>query len=181
MRCTSRLLPTRSSLTRSLRRHTGTVAHQEDSTEFSSLKRQLGSRMYATIRRYEAIDKSRTDELVKKVDETLVPRLSKLKGFGGYHLVDAGDGVVTSIGFFDTAEQADESTRIAATWVRDESSRPRFRARPRSPAARSSCTSRASSSRPSSSKPFRRSEKARTRGPSSRPRTAPQSIAAVTR
>ena len=76
--------------------------------------------MYATIRRYEAIDKSRTDELVKKVDETLVPRLSKLKGFGGYHLVDAGDGVVTSIGFFDTAEQADESTRIAATWVRDE-------------------------------------------------------------
>jgi hypothetical protein len=27
---------------------------------------------------------------------------------------------VTSIGFFDTAEQADESTRIAATWVRDE-------------------------------------------------------------
>ena len=76
--------------------------------------------MYATIRRYEAIDKSRTDELVKRVDETLVPRLSKLKGFGGYHLVDAGDGVVTSIGFFDTAEQADESTRIAATWVRDE-------------------------------------------------------------
>ena len=76
--------------------------------------------MYATIRRYEAIDKSRTDELVKKVDETLVPRLSKLKGFGGYHLVDAGDGVVTSIGFFDTAEQADESTRLAATWVRDE-------------------------------------------------------------
>jgi hypothetical protein len=76
--------------------------------------------MYATIRRYEAIDKSRTTELVKKVDETLVPRLSKLPGFGGYHLVDAGDGVVTSIGFFDTSEQADESTRIAATWVRDE-------------------------------------------------------------
>ena len=76
--------------------------------------------MYATIRRYEAIDKSRTTELVKKVDETLVPRLSKLPGFGGYHLVDAGDGVVTSIGFFDTSEQADESTRIAAIWVRDE-------------------------------------------------------------
>ena len=76
--------------------------------------------MYATIRRYEAIDKSRTTELVKKVDETLVPRLSKLPGFGGYHLVDAGDGVVTSIGFFDTSEQADESTRIAATCVRDE-------------------------------------------------------------
>ena len=76
--------------------------------------------MFATIRRYESVDQSRTAELVKKVDETLVPRLSKLPGFGGYHLVDAGDGVVTSIGFFDTSEQADESTRVAATWVRDE-------------------------------------------------------------
>jgi hypothetical protein len=41
--------------------------------------------MYATIRRYEAIDKSRTTELAKKVGETLVPRLSKLPGFGGDH------------------------------------------------------------------------------------------------
>src|ERR1700750_3449307 len=76
--------------------------------------------MYATIRRYEAIDKSRFDELVKKVDETLIPRLSKLSGFGGYHLIESGNGVVTSIGFFDTPEQADESTRVASSWVRDE-------------------------------------------------------------
>jgi hypothetical protein len=43
--------------------------------------------MYATIRRYDAVDQSRTSELVKKADETLVPRLSKLPGFGGYHLI----------------------------------------------------------------------------------------------
>jgi hypothetical protein len=36
--------------------------------------------MYATIRRYESVDQSRTSELVKKADETLVPRLSKLPG-----------------------------------------------------------------------------------------------------
>jgi hypothetical protein len=76
--------------------------------------------MYATIRRYEAVDAMRTPELVQKVNETLVPQLSKLPGFSGYHLIEAGDGVVTSIGFFDTSEQADESTRVAATWVRDE-------------------------------------------------------------
>ena len=76
--------------------------------------------MYATIRRYEAIDETRTDEVVKKVDETLVPLLSKLPGFGGYQLIDAGDGVVSSITFFETSEQADESTRVASTWVRDE-------------------------------------------------------------
>ena len=76
--------------------------------------------MFATIRRYESVDQSRTDELVKKVDETLLPRLSKLPGFGGYQLIKGGDGVITSVGFFDTAAQADESTKLASTWVRDE-------------------------------------------------------------
>jgi hypothetical protein len=76
--------------------------------------------MFATIRRYESIDQARSSELVKKVDETLVPRLSKLPGFSGYHLVEAGNGVMSSIGFFDTAAQADESTRVAANWVREE-------------------------------------------------------------
>jgi hypothetical protein len=76
--------------------------------------------MYATIRRYEAIDQTRTSELVKKVDETLVPRLSKLPGFSGYHLIEAGNGVMSSVGFFDTSAQADESTRVASNWVREE-------------------------------------------------------------
>ena len=76
--------------------------------------------MYCTIRRYEATDQSRTSELVKKVDDTLLPRLSKLPGFGGYHLVDGGNGVMSSVGFFETSAQADESTRIAADWVREE-------------------------------------------------------------
>jgi hypothetical protein len=76
--------------------------------------------MFATIRRYESVDHNRTDELVKKVDETLLPRLSKLPGFGGYQLIKGGDGVVTSVGFFDTSAQADESTKVASTWVRDE-------------------------------------------------------------
>ena len=76
--------------------------------------------MFATIRRYESVDQSRTDELVKKVDETLLPRLSKLPGFGGYQLIKGGDGVITSVGFFDTAAQAEESTKLASTWVRDE-------------------------------------------------------------
>ena len=76
--------------------------------------------MFATIRRYESVDQSRTAELVKKVDETLLPRLSKLPGFGGYHLIKAGDGVMSSIGFFDTLAQAEESSRVAADWVREE-------------------------------------------------------------
>jgi hypothetical protein len=76
--------------------------------------------MYATIRRYEGIDQARTDELTNKVGETLIPRLSKVDGFRGYYLIEARDGVMSSVNFFETLEQADESTRIASNWVRDE-------------------------------------------------------------
>jgi heme-degrading monooxygenase HmoA len=76
--------------------------------------------MHATMRRYDGIDPSRRDELIKKVDETFVPRLSEMPGFNGYYLIEAGNGVMSSISFWDSSEQSDESTRIAATWVRDE-------------------------------------------------------------
>jgi hypothetical protein len=76
--------------------------------------------MHATVRRYEGVDQSRTEELTKKVDETLLPRLSKLPGFESYYLIEAGNGVMSSIGLFDTSEHADESTRVAANWVREE-------------------------------------------------------------
>ncbi|HEY2939510.1 MAG TPA: hypothetical protein VGJ27_06835 [Gaiellaceae bacterium] len=76
--------------------------------------------MHATIRRYEGVDTSRTNELTKKVDETLMPRLSKLPGFEGYYLIEAGNGVMSSVGIFDNSAQADESTRVTATWVREE-------------------------------------------------------------
>ncbi|MBA3263285.1 MAG: hypothetical protein H0T69_12615, partial [Thermoleophilaceae bacterium] len=67
-----------------------------------------------------AVDQGRTDELVKKADETLVPSLSELPGFSGYYLIEAGNGVISSIGFFDTSDHADESTRVASNWVREQ-------------------------------------------------------------
>ena len=76
--------------------------------------------MHAIVRRYEGIDTKRTDELTRKVGESLTPRLSKLPGFSGYFLIEAGDGVMSSVNFFDTSAQADESTRVVAEWLRDE-------------------------------------------------------------
>ena len=76
--------------------------------------------MFATIRRYEAIDQARTNELVTKADETFLPSVRELPGFSGYYLIEAGNGVMSSIGFFDTAEHADESTRLASNWVREQ-------------------------------------------------------------
>jgi hypothetical protein len=76
--------------------------------------------MFATIRRYEAVDQSRTNELVKKVDAGLLPKLSELPGFGGYSLIDTGNGVISSVAFYETSAQADESTKVAADFVREE-------------------------------------------------------------
>jgi hypothetical protein len=76
--------------------------------------------MHATIRRYEGVDQNRTEELTKKVGESLIPRLSELEGFSEYYLIEAGNGIMTSVGIFDTAAHASESTRIAADWVREE-------------------------------------------------------------
>jgi len=76
--------------------------------------------MFATVRRYEGIDASHKDELTKKVGESLAPRLSELPGFTGYFLIDTCEGVMSSIGLFDTSTQANESTRVASEWVRDE-------------------------------------------------------------
>jgi hypothetical protein len=76
--------------------------------------------MYATHRRYEGVDQSRIEELTRKVNDSLIPRLSKLPGFQGYFLMEAGDGAVRSTSLFETSSQAEDSTRISAEWIQEE-------------------------------------------------------------
>ena len=76
--------------------------------------------MHATVRRYEGIGQSSKEELTRKVGESLMPSLSKLPGFNGYSLIESGDGILTSVGLFDTATQAEESTRVACSWLVDQ-------------------------------------------------------------
>ena len=76
--------------------------------------------MHATIRRYEGVDTSRMDEVVGKVNDKLVPQLRELPGFSGYYLIEAGNGILSSFGLFETREQADESTKLVAKWITDE-------------------------------------------------------------
>ena len=76
--------------------------------------------MHATIRRYEGVDTTRMNEVVGKVDQTLVPQLRELPGFSGYYLIEAGNGVLSSFGLFETSEQADESKALVTKWISDE-------------------------------------------------------------
>ena len=76
--------------------------------------------MHATIRRYDGVNENRVAELTRKVNETLLPKLQELPGFGGYWLVDAGNGIFSSMSLFETTEQGKESTKLVASWIRDE-------------------------------------------------------------
>jgi hypothetical protein len=76
--------------------------------------------MHATIRRYEGVDTTRMNEVVGKVNKTLVPQLRELPGFSGYYLIEAGNGVLSSFGLFETSEQADESKTLVKKWISDE-------------------------------------------------------------
>ena len=76
--------------------------------------------MHATIRRYEGVDTTRTNEVASKVKETLVPQLRKLPGFAGYYLIEADNGVLSSLGLFQTADQGNESTKVVSKWITDE-------------------------------------------------------------
>jgi hypothetical protein len=76
--------------------------------------------MHATIRRYEGVDTTRMGEVVDKVNMTLLPQLRELPGFSGYFLIEAGNGIVSSFGLFETSEQADESKALVTKWISDE-------------------------------------------------------------
>jgi hypothetical protein len=76
--------------------------------------------MHATIRRYEGVDTTRMGEIVDKVNMTLLPQLRELPGFSGYFLIEAGNGIVSSFGLFETSEQADESKALVTKWISDE-------------------------------------------------------------
>jgi hypothetical protein len=76
--------------------------------------------MHATIRRYEGIDVTRINDVVGKVNDTLVPKLRELPGFAGYYLIEGNSGVLSSLGLFETSEQADQSTMLVSKWITDE-------------------------------------------------------------
>jgi len=74
--------------------------------------------MYTVIRQYRA-DPSAVDQVVERAREGFVPLLKQAPGFVGYAIVDAGGGQAFSISTFQDKAGADESVRLAASWVRD--------------------------------------------------------------
>jgi len=66
-----------------------------------------------------AVQPGNSDELTRRVNETLVPLYREQLGFVSLSIVDAGDYVV-SISRWDSDEYAREGAEVAIGWVRQQ-------------------------------------------------------------
>jgi len=73
--------------------------------------------MHAAIRQYQ-VDPGSVDELRRGVNEGLLPIIKDVSGFQAYYFVDAGGGRIASVSVFDDQAGAEESTRLAADYIR---------------------------------------------------------------
>ena len=73
--------------------------------------------MYAAIRRLK-VQPGSIDEVTQRAESGLVPIISSVPGFVEYVGVQVGEDVALTISLFETQEQAEESTRRAMDWVK---------------------------------------------------------------
>jgi hypothetical protein len=73
--------------------------------------------MHIAIRHYHT-DPASVDEITRRVNEGFIPRIKDVEGFLAYYVVDAGAGEVSTVSVFEDQAGAEESTRVAADWVR---------------------------------------------------------------
>ena len=72
--------------------------------------------MFAAIRTYGVTD---IDELSELVKDGFLPIVESVPGFVAYYVVDAGDGMASSITICEDKTGVDESTSRAAEWVEE--------------------------------------------------------------
>ena len=73
--------------------------------------------MYATIRHYSGSSEL-ADALIENENDVR-QLLTGIGGFRAYYLVRAGADATASVSVFDDAAGAQESTRVAAEWLRE--------------------------------------------------------------
>ena len=77
--------------------------------------------MFAVVRHYHFKPED-GDKIDKLIQEGFVPLLKKAKGFVRYYWLDTGEGEGASFGVFKDKAGADESLRLAATFVKERMS-----------------------------------------------------------
>ncbi len=73
--------------------------------------------MHAAIRLHQ-VDPGSVDEVRRGINEGFLPIIKDASGFQAYYALDAGDGRLATVSVFEDRAGAEESTRMAADWVR---------------------------------------------------------------
>ncbi len=74
--------------------------------------------MHTVIRQYQ-VDPGSVDEITRGVNEDLLPLIRDVSGFQAYYALDAGGGTIASVSVFEDRAGAEESSRVAADWIRE--------------------------------------------------------------
>jgi hypothetical protein len=74
--------------------------------------------MYGVVRRYK-VDAANFDEIVQRGKDGLVPLISGAPGFVSYRVLQADNGDLLSVSFFEQRGQAEESAKTVAGWVKE--------------------------------------------------------------
>ncbi len=72
--------------------------------------------MYMTIRHYR-VPPSKLEEVVRRVDEVWLDRLSKLEGFESYYVLQGDDSHLTSVSAFLDEKLGRKAAEASAEWV----------------------------------------------------------------
>src|SRR5690348_8370652 len=74
--------------------------------------------MHGVIRQYK-VDPSQIEEIVSRARSGFVPLVSSAPGFVSYTMADAGTAGLITISTFEDQAGADESVRMAASWIKN--------------------------------------------------------------
>lgn len=75
--------------------------------------------MYTAIRHYRLTVEFLDEEILDRVENEFVPMLQETEGFVEYHILEAGENELATVGVFKTEEGAELSRRVAASWVKE--------------------------------------------------------------
>ena len=75
--------------------------------------------MHASVRKYK-VDQDHMGEISRRVADGFVSRVAGAPGFVGYHLIDAGNGILITVTLGEDSSAVEQSTDLAAEFVRDE-------------------------------------------------------------
>jgi hypothetical protein len=74
--------------------------------------------MHAVIRRHQVAPGS-VDEIMRHIDQGFIPLIKDAQGFLAYYALKAGDGQIATVSVFEDQAGAEESTKMAGDYVKD--------------------------------------------------------------